>query len=243
MKYLIGNLKMNLTYFESLDYIKKLQAKISQANFKSTKIGVAFSHDSISLSNQFKNRNFLFGAQNIFYEDKGAYTGEVSIRSVSELKIDFVLIGHSERRTLFNETNATINKKIKALLKANITPILCVGENRCDVQNCCSLQTIKKQIKEALLKIDNINNLIISYEPVYCIGNGEIPTIEHIQEIVDLIHDITQKNIPILYGGSVCPESIKNLLKVKNLSGFLVGGAALDINKFFNLMIELENNN
>ncbi|BDX52613.1 triose-phosphate isomerase family protein [Metamycoplasma equirhinis] len=240
MKYLIGNLKMNLTYFESLDYIKNLELKIKNSNLKNTKIGVAFSHDSISLANQFQNRNFIFGAQNIFHKEKGAYTGEVSIRSAKELKLDFVLIGHSERRVMFNETNEVINEKIKALKNSNIIAILCVGENRCDVNNNCSLRTIKNQIEKALLNVNDFSNLIISYEPIYCIGNGEIPTIEHIQEVVDLIHKITNKNVPILYGGSVCHESINDLLKVNNLSGFLVGGASLNPEKFINLAFEID---
>ncbi len=240
MKYLIGNLKMNFTCFESKQYILDLENAIKEADLKDVKIGAAFSHDAIAWADMFKKRNFMFGAQNIFHKEKGAYTGEISIRSAIELGLDFILIGHSERRQLFNETDELINEKIKKIENTKICPILCIGENLEEFQNNRLEEVLTKQINSALKDITTLSHLIISYEPIYCIGNGIIPKIEHIQRAVDLIRKITNNQFPVLYGGSVCDTNIKTLLEVENLDGFLVGGASLDAKNFVNLAKELE---
>ncbi|TPR53265.1 triose-phosphate isomerase [Metamycoplasma neophronis] len=240
MKYLIGNLKMNLTCLESMEYIKKLQNAIAAKKYQNVKFGAAFSHDAISLSYTNLDRNFLFGAQNIFHEEKGAYTGEISIRSAIELGLDFILIGHSERRKLFNETDELINAKIKKIEKTKIFPILCVGENQEEFENNKMEEVLTRQIQSALKDIDILGRLIISYEPVYCIGNGIIPKHEHVQHAVDLIRKLTNNKVPVLYGGSVCDKNIDTLLEVKNVDGFLVGGAALDPEKFVEMGEHLE---
>ncbi|AZZ65554.1 triosephosphate isomerase [Metamycoplasma phocicerebrale] len=237
MKYLIGNFKINKTFFETESYICSLQdiIKKNEKELLHIKIGIAPSFDSAYLSYKNPDRNFLFGLQNIFYEQSGAYTGEMSLRVAKEAKVDFVLIGHSERRRMFNETNELINKKIYQLSKENITSILCVGESKEEFDNNNTIKVLEKQIKEGLKGIKDYKNIIISYEPVYCIGNGIVPEVEHIQKIVNFIHSITDKNIPILYGGSVCLNSINLLEKVKGLSGYLVGKASLNALDFVQL--------
>ncbi|AZG68764.1 triose-phosphate isomerase [Mycoplasma struthionis] len=239
MKYLLGNLKMNLSYFDSLNYLNTLNSKINDSNLNNLKLGIALSHDAMSLSLAFKNRDFLLGAQNIFHTEKGAFTGEVSFRSAVELNMDFVLIGHSERRMMFNETDELINQKIKRIENTDIIPVLCIGENKEQFEAKKMPEVIENQIKSALKDIDILGRLIISYEPIYCIGNGIIPEICHIQKAIDLIAKLTNNQVPILYGGSVSLKNIHELKEVKNLSGFLVGGAAIDAEKFLELAKEV----
>ncbi|PZV98759.1 triose-phosphate isomerase [Metamycoplasma auris] len=242
MKYLIGNFKMNKTFFEVESYIEALSYLIEQnANkLSNIKIGIAPSFDSTHLSYIHSNRNFLFGLQNIYHELNGAYTGEVSLNVAIAADIDFILIGHSERRSLFNETNELINKKISHLEKTRITPILCIGESLEEFENNQTFTVLENQIKSALKNIEDHKNLIISYEPVYCIGNGIIPEASHIKKVVDFIHSLLHDETPILYGGSVSLNNIDILEQVDNLSGYLVGGASLNAAKFIELALRIK---
>ncbi|SGA02886.1 triosephosphate isomerase [Mycoplasmopsis arginini] len=237
MKYLIGNFKMNKTFLEVESYIDALTYLISEnkQELKDLKIGIAPSFDSTYISYNNPTRNYLFGLQNIFHELNGAYTGEVSLNVAKEANIDFILVGHSERRKLFNETDELINKKILQLKNTNITAILCVGESLEEFESNQTFEVLQKQIKSALKNVHNYSNILISYEPVYCIGNGITPKAQHIQKVVDFIHELLEKSIPILYGGSVCCSSIDLLEQVKGLSGYLVGKASLNAYEFINL--------
>ncbi|PYF43586.1 triose-phosphate isomerase [Metamycoplasma alkalescens] len=237
MKYLIGNFKMNKTFFDVESYIEALSYLINEnkTKLKNLQIGIAPSFDSAYLSYLHQDRNFLFGLQNIYHELNGAYTGEVSLNVAIETKIDFILIGHSERRSLFNETNQLINKKITHLQKTKIMPILCIGESMQEFNENKTFEVLAKQINEGLKNIENHSNLIISYEPVYCIGNGIIPEVSHIQKVIDFIHIILNNKIPVLYGGSVSLANIEILEQVKGLSGYLVGKASLNANEFVEL--------
>ncbi|BAP39557.1 triose-phosphate isomerase [Metamycoplasma canadense] len=237
MKFLIGNFKMNKTFLETDEYVKKISKLINTFNdeLKNIKIGIAPSFDSVYLSYLNPNRNFLFGMQNIFHELNGAYTGEISLNVAKEAKVDFILLGHSERRNLFNETDELINKKIISLQKNNIKSILCIGESIDEFENNLTFDVLKSQINNALKNVKSYDNILISYEPVYCIGNGNIPKINHIQKVIDFIYTIVPNKVPILYGGSVCCDNIKDLKKVSNLSGFLVGKASLNPDDFVNL--------
>ncbi|MBN0970747.1 triose-phosphate isomerase [Mycoplasma phocoeninasale] len=236
MKYLIANLKMNLTYSESENYIKKIENAYQQSEVNgNVQLGMAFSYDAISLSNKCKKRSFWLGSQNIGHKIQGALTGEVSIRSAEELGLDFVIIGHSERRLWFNENNELINQKLALVEKTNLKAILCIGENHEEFSSGRTEEVIKNQLAAALKNVNIFDKLLISYEPVYCIGNGVIPEKEHIQKIVNLIHSLTNKNIPILYGGSVCQANILEIKEIENLSGFLVGTAAIKAEDFIEL--------
>ncbi|AWX69438.1 triose-phosphate isomerase [[Mycoplasma] anseris] len=235
MKFLIGNLKMNLSYFETQNYLNETENLIKKENLKNTKIGQAVSHDSMSLILNHQNRNFLFGAQNIFHLERGAYTGEVSIRTAKELNLDFVLIGHSERRMMFNETDELINQKIITLEGTNVRPVLCVGEDLATFEAKKTYEFIENQLKKCLKNITDFGNLIISYEPIYCIGNGIIPEICHIEHVIQKIKEMTHFSVPVLYGGSVSLKNIKELIKIGNCDGFLVGGAALNPTNFIEM--------
>ncbi|WP_330463551.1 triose-phosphate isomerase [Metamycoplasma gateae] len=242
MKYLIGNFKMNKTFLEVESYIEALSFLIEEnkENLNNINIGIAPSFDSVYLSYNNSERNFLFGLQNIFHEINGAYTGEVSLNVAKEANIDFILLGHSERRKLFNETDEEINKKILKLKDTNIKPILCIGESIDDFNNNKTFDVLNKQLDKALENVNEFGNIIISYEPVYCIGNGIIPKVEHVQSVVNFIHEKFSSNIPVLYGGSVCSNSIEDLEKVKGLSGYLVGKASLNAYEFIELAKEIK---
>lgn len=233
MKYIIGNLKMELSYNESIKYLNEINdlTKNKEINLERIYLGIALSHDALSLSLNYPNRKFHIGAQNIFHLEKGPYTGEVSIKSAQELKLDFIILGHSLRRQMFNETNQIINDKLLAFEKYNIMPIICIGETLREFTEGKTKQTIKRQLKKCLQNVKH-RRFLISYEPIYAIGNGMVPEINHIENIIKIIKDYVGYDIPVLYGGSVSNSNINTLKNMKNIDGFLVGTAAIDPSNF-----------
>ncbi|CAD7360900.1 triose-phosphate isomerase [Metamycoplasma salivarium] len=233
MKYIIGNLKMELSYNESIKYLNEINdlTKNKEINLERIYLGIALSHDALSLSLNYPNRKFHIGAQNIFHLEKGPYTGEVSIKSAQELKLDFIILGHSLRRQMFNETNQIINDKLLAFEKYNIMPIICIGETLKEFTEEKTKQTIKRQLKKCLQNVKH-HRFLISYEPIYAIGNGMVPEISHIENIIKIIKDYVGYDIPVLYGGSVSNSNINTLKNMKNIDGFLVGTAAIDPSNF-----------
>lgn len=170
--------------------------------------------------------NINVGAQNVFYEDSGAFTGEVSPAMLKDIGINWVIIGHSERRNILKEDDKMILKKVKRALEWGFGVILCVGEKLQDRE----LNRHKDVVKRQLDGLPEHENLIIAYEPVWAIGTGKNATPEQIEEMHTLIKDITGNKV--LYGGSVNPENSRELSMVKNLDGFLVGGASLKVESF-----------
>ncbi|RMA78613.1 triosephosphate isomerase [Metamycoplasma subdolum] len=241
MKYLIGNLKMNFSPDEAKNYSQELSNEVQNANLKNVTVGAAFGHDSMYLKS-LQNYSFIFGTQNFYPKSKGAFTGEISIRSLENFNLDFCLVGHSERRILFNETEALINKQILCLEKSKIMPILCIGENKEEFENNKTKSKLKRQIKNALADFEWSKDLIISYEPIYAIGNGLVPENSHIESCIKYIKKITENKCPVLYGGSVSLNNIEKLLEIKSLDGFLVGGAALNAKDFVKMAKIMEKN-
>ncbi len=182
------------------------------------------------------NLNFRFGAQNCFYEDKGAFTGEISVNMLNDLDVDFVIIGHSERRNIFKENNEILNKKVKKVLSSNLECIFCIGEKLEEREDGKTFSVLEIQLKEGLKDIENLENLIIAYEPVWAIGTGKNAEKEQIEEAHTFIRSFLNKDIPILYGGSVKPENISEILDCKNVNGVLVGGASLVAEKFYKII-------
>ena len=175
----------------------------------------------------FDSKKILLGAQNVSKAEQGPHTGDVNAKQLSSYNVKYCIVGHSERRTEHNETNKEINKKIKRLQREKIIPILCIGETLEERRNKTYKRVISKQIREGLINIGNIDDIIIAYEPVYSIGTGLTPTKEEIVEIVKLI----KKKLPnnkILYGGSV-NNSNKDMLSRIDLDGYLVGNLGLRI--------------
>ena len=181
-----------------------------------------------------KNTPILIGGQNCHHQSFGAFTGEVSAISLREFGCEYVILGHSERRIYNKETNENIKKCTESAIRANLKPIVCVGENIDTRENGTAKKFIKKQILESLP--EKFDKLTIAYEPVWSIGTGKIPNKDEIKEmhkfIKEIVYSKAKKNIDVLYGGSVNQTNIKDILSVENVDGVLVGGSSLKIKEF-----------
>jgi triosephosphate isomerase len=237
-----GNWKMHKTVEESIDFVSELDKKISNKfNSASKKVEILVIPPFTSLySLKDISKNIKLAAQNIFFEEKGAYTGEISPLMLKDLS-DYVLIGHSERREIFNEKNTDTNKKIKIALKQGFTPILCVGETLKEREKNLTFTKIEKQLSDAFIGLseDDISKVVIAYEPIWAIGTGKNATPQEAQVIHFWIRNFLCKKtkkaegIKILYGGSVKPDNSYNILSQNDINGVLVGGASLKIDSFF----------
>jgi len=189
-----------------------------------------------------KGSDVTLGAQNMHYEDKGAYTGEVSPLFLKEIGVSYVILGHSERRHIFGEKDDLINNKVKSALKHGLNPILCVGETLKEREKDITFEIIQTQIYGGLAGLENENlaKLVIAYEPVWAIGTGKTATKEDANEVIAYIRRLLSEkfgdeigyNTRILYGGSVKPSNIKELMEMKEIDGALVGGASLKAEDF-----------
>ena len=236
-----ANWKMNKTVSESASLIKKL--KKSLKNVKNREIVVCPPFASLSaVSKLLKNSEIGLGAQNMHFADEGAFTGEISPLMLKELNCEYVILGHSERRQHFKEDDDLINKKVIAALKNNLKPILCIGETLKQRKNNQTFNIIKNQLINSLKNIseNNILKVVIAYEPVWAIGTGVNATPKQAEEVHVFIRSLlsekydkkTAEETRVLYGGSVKPENIKDLMKEENIDGALVGGASLSAESF-----------
>jgi triosephosphate isomerase len=238
-----GNHKMNMTISEVLDYAKNLIERVEKVNNKDIEILICPPYISLySLYEITKITNIKIGAQNCHYEENGAFTGEVSVKMLKNAGVEYVILGHSERRHIFNESNEFINKKVKKALENDLNVILCIGEKEeerdNDITNCVN----EIQLKSCLKDIDKKyhKNLVIAYEPVWAIGTGKTATPEDAQSAHSYIRQVLSNiynqdianDIRILYGGSVKPHNINNLVSQKDIDGALVGGASLKFDSF-----------
>lgn len=186
------------------------------------------------------------GMQNMHFEAEGAFTGEVSPAMVRDSGCDIVLIGHSERRHVFGETDEDVNKKVRAAFDNEIDPLICVGELLKERENGSTEDVIGRQVKAALNSIgeENMKRATIAYEPVWAIGTGKVATPETAEEVHSFIRELVSglygsgisENLPIIYGGSVKPDNIAGLYIMKNIDGVLVGGASLDADSFLSIL-------
>jgi len=193
-----------------------------------------------------EGENIKIGAQNMHYANEGAYTGETSAAMLKSYGVDYVVIGHSERRAYFNETDETVNLKVIQAINNDITPILCVGESLEIREAGTTDQVVKKQIEKAYLNIDAEEALktVIAYEPIWAIGTGRTATPDQANDTIKAIRSVLQKlygkevaeAVRILYGGSVNTKNIESLLSMSDIDGALVGGASLDPNSFLTLV-------
>jgi triosephosphate isomerase len=192
--------------------------------------------------------NITLGAQDVHWEEKGAFTGEVSPLMLKDIGVRYVVIGHSERRTYFGETNETVNKKLRASLKIGLLPIMCVGERLEEREAGKTFDVVKNHVEEGLKGIskDEVLKVVIAYEPVWAIGTGKTATPEQAEEVHKYIRELLHKmfnatvaeNLRIQYGGSVKPENIKELIEQEDIDGALVGGASLKIEQFVPIVKE-----
>lgn len=242
MKPLIAaNWKMNMDIKEGVSFISEF--KVLVKNIKNEEIVVCPPFTLLYEVKKLLNKNnIILGAQDMYFEEKGAFTGEISALMLKDVGCEYVILGHSERRQYFNETNELINKKIKSALENKLKPILCIGESLKQRNNNETMKIIKNQLINCLKNINEneIKNIVIAYEPVWAIGSGKNATPEQAEEVHKFIRDLLtniynkniSKNIRIIYGGSVKESNIKALMAMKNINGALVGGASLDAKNF-----------
>ena len=178
--------------------------------------------------------NFHVGAQNVSQYKEGAYTGEISCASLSELEIEFCIVGHSERRKIFNETNVEVNSKLIQLIENDIVPIICIGETLEQKENGKTKAVLAKQLDEGIPESSKSDNTIIAYEPVWAIGTGLTPTFDEINHTHEFIknHNAKFNNYKVLYGGSVKSKNAKEIITLSNVDGALIGGASLKSDEF-----------
>ncbi len=240
-----ANWKMNLSFKEAQSFLKEFLEKtqnidsFKNSNSKSTmNSDIGLKSDfcifpqalHASLFSEIKNLNW--GAQDFYFESSGAFTGQNSPDLFKELGANIMLIGHSERRTLFHETELQISKKIKKCLDLNLIPMLCVGETLDQRKSNQTLDVIKTQLKSAF--VPN-SKMIIAYEPVWAIGTGLTAQPSDVKLVHDFIKTIVGEATPVLYGGSVKPENAKELSMIPSVNGFLIGGASLKVDSFLSI--------
>ena len=239
-KVIAGNWKMNMLPGEAIEFITELEPLVKDKK-NEVILCVPYTDLFYALLTA-QNTNIKIGAQNMHFEEKGAYTGEVSGKMLKSINVEYVIIGHSERRQYFNETDETVNKKIKAAFANGLKPIVCVGETLEQREAGKTVEIITKQTELALEGLTNeqVKNTIIAYEPIWAIGTGKTATSEDannsIKEIRNKIADIYGKDVAeeviIQYGGSVKSTNAKELFEMSDIDGGLVGGASLKAEEF-----------
>ncbi|GHT33585.1 triosephosphate isomerase [Endomicrobiia bacterium] len=239
-----GNWKMNKTISEAVSVVKALKSAV--ADISDVEILLCPSFAALyAVNNEVKGSNINIGAQNLFWETKGAFTGEVSPAMVKDTGCSYVLVGHSERRQYFGETNETVNKKTRAALAIDLIPVVCVGETLAERESNVTFQIIEKQIEEGLagLTPKQAYLTVIAYEPVWAIGTGKTATPDQAQEVHAFVRKIYAQiykeaadKVRILYGGSVNPGNVSELMKQPDIDGGLVGGASLGAESFVKLV-------
>lgn len=235
-----GNWKMNKTPQEAREFIKELKPMVSSALCKVI-CCVPFLDIPAALE-EASNSNIIIAAQNCHYEKKGAFTGEISAPMLKSINVDFVILGHSERRTYFGENDETINFRLISAIEENLNVILCVGETLAQREQDITEETIAIQLKSALknINIDNIKQVVIAYEPVWAIGTGKTATAEQAEQVCafirkiisDLYNESIAKEMSVLYGGSMNATNAVELLRMPNINGGLIGGASLRAEEF-----------
>ena len=244
-KVIAGNWKMN----KDLQQSQKLVSEILNGLGKDNKADVIVCPPFTSLSevsSLLKGTQIKLGAQNMYYEESGAYTGEVSADMLKSVGCEFVILGHSERRVIFNEPDELINKKIKAALAKGLKPIFCIGELLEQRENDETMQVVSRQVEKGLegVSAEQMKNIIIAYEPVWAIGTGKTATPLQAQEVHSFIRELVAEkfsasvaeNLIIQYGGSVKPDNAGELLSQKDIDGALVGGACLKADSFLGII-------
>jgi len=241
-----GNWKMHKTIQESVELVSTLKRNLLGVHHCEIVVCPPFT-SLIVVKEVIDGTNIVLGAQNMFWEKKGAYTGEISPEMLVSVGCKYVIIGHSERRQYFHETDETVNKKMLSAFASGLIPIVCVGETLQEREKNITFQVIEKQVKIGLANIpsNKVESLVIAYEPVWAIGTGKTATPEQAEEVQAYIRaiysemygSIPAENIRILYGGSIKPENISELMKQKNIDGGLVGGASLDADSFTKIVM------
>jgi triosephosphate isomerase len=235
-----GNWKMNKTPSEAVAFVKELKDKVADAKHEVV-VGVPFVCIP-GVTEAVKGTNIKVAAQNVHWEEKGAYTGEVSAPMLKDLGVDYVIVGHSERRQYFAEADETVNKKVHAIFKHGMKPIVCVGESLEQREQGVTADLVRYQVKIALLGLtaEQVQETVIAYEPIWAIGTGKTATNEQANEVCGIIRECvkelygadTAEKVRIQYGGSVNAGNAKELFAMPEIDGGLVGGASLKADDF-----------
>jgi len=240
-----GNWKLNKTPLEAIDLVNLLKRDLNDID----EVDVVVCPPFVALSDIrdiLNDSNIRLGAQNVYWEDSGAFTGEISAPMLKALEVQYTIIGHSERRQFFGETNETVNKKIKAALRHDLLPIVCVGEVLEERESGKTFDVIKTQCEGSLsgMTVEEMQKIIIAYEPIWAIGTGKTATPDQAQEVHKFIRDLLIKmfnkdlaaGVRIQYGGSVKPENTLELISQPDIDGALVGGASLKHESFIQIV-------
>ncbi|MCK4353471.1 triose-phosphate isomerase [candidate division WOR-3 bacterium] len=244
-KFIAGNWKMNKTIEEAKELAEEIKTELNEID----KVDIALFPPFTALYPVYeviKDSNIALGAQNMWYESKGAYTGETSPAFIVDIGCKYIIIGHSERRKYFNETDELINRKIKTALEWKLTPIVCLGETLEQREKGETQKVIEHQFNHGFMDLDSVqaSRTTIAYEPIWAIGTGQTATPEIAEQIHKFIRGLVQKeygsqtadNFQILYGGSVKPENIDGLIQELDIDGALVGGASLNPKSFIDIV-------
>ncbi len=245
-RFCVANWKMNFNSSDTKSFLENWEKK--DLNNKEVKTIFCPSFTELNTTAELlHNSDSELGAQNVYYESNGAYTGEISCRMLKDLGCNWVIIGHSERRAIFGETDEMVCNKLDKLTSENMYPIVCIGETKDERENGKTEEVLSRQLLVAFenQKGKNIEHTVIAYEPVWAIGTGITATIDMISEAHQCIRNIFNTNgfngneISILYGGSVTNENAAELSNITDVDGFLVGGASLDVEKFYAIYNQL----
>jgi triosephosphate isomerase len=241
---IVGNWKMNSNHLEAIQMVQKLHYRLDPEDYDRVDVGVAppfTSLRSVQTVIEVDHMRIQLAAQNTHFEEKGAYTGEVSPGMLAKLSVDHVIVGHSERRQIFGETDDWVNRKAKAVLAHEMTPIVCVGETLEEREADSAFERVGSQIQLSLagLSAEQIATVVVAYEPIWAIGTGRTADPADAQEMIEFIRGrLSEKwgaaaeDTRILYGGSVNPGNIGAIMAKKDIDGGLVGGASLDPDTF-----------
>ena len=246
MPLISGNWKMNHNHLEAIHCVEKLHFRLAKEDFAHTDVSVHPPFTDIRSVQTFlageKHARILLGAQNCHAEDKGAFTGEVSVTMLAKLDVAYVLAGHSERRQMFGETDETVNAKVKAVLKHGMVPIMCCGETLTQREAGEAESIVRSQIVGGLanVKADDVAKLVVAYEPIWAIGTGLTATADDAQAMCAAVRDQVNQTfgseaalrLRVQYGGSAKANNAGELLSMDDVDGLLVGGASLDPDEF-----------
>ncbi len=242
--FIAGNWKMYKTTAEARAFAREFKK-----NYQSSDVKVAIFApftQLAALAEEFKGTGICLGAQNVHYEREGAFTGEISVPMLREIGVEYCIVGHSERRQYFNESDETVNRKAKALLEAGITPVICVGENLYQREHNYQDKLVAEQVANAMegIPAEDAAKVVIAYEPIWAIGTGRTATpiqANHMckvirDELEEIYDEETADKVAIQYGGSVKPENASEILNMEEIDGALVGGASLEPLKFIEIV-------
>ncbi|MEM7756742.1 MAG: triose-phosphate isomerase [Cyanobacteria bacterium P01_A01_bin.40] len=227
-----GNWKMHKNQAESLAFVQEFKSEIEEIK-EEREIVLCTPFTSLTaMSKHLHGSRIMLGAQNIHWETEGAYTGEISGGMLTEIGVDYVIVGHSERRQYFGETDKTVNLRLKAAQQHGLRPILCVGETKSQRDAGETENIIINQLQEDLVDVDQ-HNLVIAYEPIWAIGTGDTCESQEANRVIGIIRQqLGNKNISIQYGGSVKPGNVDEIMAQPEIDGALVGGASLAASSF-----------